>query len=99
MIVKVNEEKETAAIFCPACEKVHEFPLEYWNGSQESVTLNRDVHIPNGKFHGCHFKITNNRIEYCKDSTHTLASQSTTIVKYQDGNFVDPQFEENGHND
>lgn len=74
------------AHWCPACNMLHLININKRNSNGSIWTWNKDVNKPtfspsvnvNGKYR-CHYFIRSGMIEYCIDSTHSLAGKTINI--------------------
>lgn len=71
---------------CPACGHLHSVPVTGprawdWNGSCEQPTLTPSVrHEGAGR---CHYHVTEGRIKYENDCTHSMKGQTVELPELQ----------------
>lgn len=81
------------AFWCPACREAHRFNVNQpnivtgkrwnWDGNKEAPTFSPDLTLKIGA-KVCHFYVMEGRIEYMRDSTHSLAGQHMPMVHFPD---------------
>lgn len=67
-------------IFCPGCQCAHLFSMKWeFNNDIEKPTFHPSmlVHYPDGK--SCHSFVTNGKIEFLRDSFHSLAGKTVDL--------------------
>lgn len=78
-------------IYCPACECGHglavgrkEGPSWTFNGDQKNPTFGPSLKVTTGMDGKdvCHSQITNGKIYYYPDSTHTMAGQTVDLPDF-----------------
>ncbi len=79
--------------WCPACKQLHGYAVEQpfrngarwsFNGDGACPTFSPSMNIargpfPDGRIERCHYFVTDGRIAYCGDSTHTMAGQTVDL--------------------
>lgn len=83
-------EDNRVGFMCPGCQTVHEVTVTGeqawgWNGSLDAPTftpsiLARGYSSRLGATFVCHSFVTDGRIQFLSDSSHTLAGQTVTIA-------------------
>jgi hypothetical protein len=91
--LKLIEERGVSigfAFWCPGCEMHHLYYVPRWsfNGSMERPTftpslLNTWEHGPSREPRRCHLFVTDGRIDFCSDCTHSLAGKSVDMPPHQ----------------
>lgn len=92
---KLRRTLDGIAHWCPACKEVHHFtiarprsPNWAWDGNTEAPSFTPSMRISWGKqadpkceVNGgiCHYILTAGVINFCGDSTHTMAGQSVAL--------------------
>ena len=79
---------------CAGCDEKHGVPVEggarkwTWNGSEESPTLTPSVLrvTPQGSKpdHRCHLFLRDGKVQFCSDSTHSLAGQTLELPLWEE---------------
>jgi hypothetical protein len=85
-MIKFLRENQYYELWCTGCNKLHLIPdadgKPRWtfDGNFEKPTLSPSVkHTWNDKC--CHYFIKSGKIEYCNDSTHSLAGKTVDMVE------------------
>jgi hypothetical protein len=84
---KASGEHRSWVFFCPACKSPHQCDNRWeFNGNQEAPTFTGSVlqhEVPDKDgYKGwplCHSYVTNGRIQYLKDCTHSMAGQTVDL--------------------
>jgi hypothetical protein len=83
-----HEGERRVAFYCPGCECGHQIPVTgvrawSWNGSMEKPTLKPSILVNRGsvnpKVPQCHSYVTDGRIQFLGDCTHSLAGQTVDL--------------------
>ena len=87
----------THAHYCPACETSHDYAVEapFRNGAQWTFNgdLDKPTFTPSMRIEWgmggdqpnkiCHYFVTDGRIAYCSDSTHSLSGQTVDLPEWK----------------
>ena len=94
VVVRDGEPNTSRFLFyCPACECSHFFQTEdgekphwTWNGNEEKPTVRPSIRVRTGPgmVNVCHFHLTDGKIEYCGDCTHSLSGQTVAMVPWEE---------------
>ena len=81
---------------CPGCSAIHVVPDDRgwtFNGDYEQPTFQPSVRLSKPRKQGeqpityCHYIVTDGKINYCADSTHSLAGQTIVLPPWTDEAF------------
>ena len=71
---------------CPACGLAHPFEIGtplgagwFWNGSLARPTFSPSLMIGDGTSHACHSYVTDGKIQFLRDSHHSLSGQTVEL--------------------
>lgn len=88
-----GEGNATHGHWCPACNQMHDYAVEQpfrngarwtFNGDGDRPSFTPSMNISVGPFRDgsikrCHYFVTDGRIQYCGDGTHSLAGQTVDL--------------------
>lgn len=86
--VRRSGEVVARAVWCPACDRPHNFALEgdggwSYNGDPESPTFRPSMLATYGEDGPvCHGFVTDGEYRYCTDSTHELAGKTVEVPEW-----------------
>lgn len=80
--VRRDGEVVAHAVWCPACDRAHNFAVDGWsyNGDPESPTFSPSMLATYGEDGPvCHGFVTDGKYRFCADSDHEMAREAVEV--------------------